>query len=614
MSTLARALLAFPSVWASSSGWIFSSVWVFSFVWVFSVPATSLAVAQTGAPLVIEPGTDAARRVAAEGAVRSIPGGWLVERPTAIAWPLEADSIARLVAADELTFEAWALPYPAPDERGLPAPQSARLLALGIDERHRNLAFDIDLEADGEHAVVSWFLRTSETSAEGGPRRTAEVELTGRRPHHFALTRAVDGTEHLYVDGRRVAMHALRGTLATWDATATLTLFGEPAAYRAWYGQLHRLALAPRALSEAEVRARSERGPALPAVGWLAATPTRQLALALRGDVLGGDVLSWLENQGGGPLTWRASLQSAPAWLHLGGARLGDLEPGARAPLRLGLRDVPTIPLGRHTAQLVLDIEAPGAPAERLVRAIVIDRLPGADLRPSEADTGPRLTTLETRPEGFTLRRTGEVLEGVHVQGALLIDADDVTLRDVIVDGGDARFAVRVAPGRRNVRIERALLCGGREATLCAGACALRGVRVEPSEGIGLLLLGDVTVERTWVRGGAGDAPAVAIVETGRVGLFEVRIDASGTRSAALAIDSARGPVQGVALERSWLGGGVYTLAVTDGGHGAPTGIALRDNVFSGGEREGTILAVSTADWHCSGNTFASSGLPVRME
>ncbi|MEZ6018303.1 MAG: LamG-like jellyroll fold domain-containing protein [Planctomycetota bacterium] len=571
-----------------------------------------------GAPEGAPKRTDQAIQGHVEG-LRFVPGGVYVDRPTWASVALPKDALRAFQASNEFTLEAWAMPLAPLVEPGLPRPTSSRLVSLGTDGRRRNLA--LDMTRDGARVELAWWVRTTATTDEGGPIQTTSVDLRERGPHHFALTRSASGVETLYVDGAAVTSVQRPGALASWDLAATLALFGEPDVYRPWRGAVQHLALEPRALDVREVAQRSALGPfrgqTAAARGWLRIEPSRPAALDVGAATLSGDVLTWLDNPGQGPLRWHAELQDAPAWLDLGGASSGTLAPGQRQPLRLIVRhdELAKATVERMQCALVLTTEQHDATAsERIVREVRIARDLDADRRPGEHDTGPALIALDERVGGFTVRTTGAVIEGLHVSGPILIDADDVIVRDVVIDGGDARYALRVVNGRRNVRIERAWIKGGRVATCAATGCALSNVRIEAADGVGLLSLGDVTAERCWIEARQGPNAAIAVRRGANTSLFELRIDAAPECAAALAIESTLGSIDGVSLEASWLGGGQYTLAVNDGGFGRPTRIAVSDNYFFDGATQGTVLGGSTEGWHWSGNTFAQSGLPLSLD
>lgn len=560
-------------------------------------------------PLVVPPGVPH---------VRAIPGGLTVEGPVTVALGQPPQAWLDARSSEAFTLEAWVAPTRAESGAASPREGVARLVGYGTGARRRNVALDVT--ARGDSLELGWFVRTTATSDEGAPRFGATVSRASDAPVHVALVRSPQGDEALYVAGERVASASRAGSLEAWDATAAVSLCGEPDVHRPWLGEVYAVAFVARAMPEAEVRARVAAGPDRPVEGWLRVTPV-DLRLDLAGAQLTGDVLVWLENPGLAPLSWEAELRDLPALVRIGGPASGTLAPGARAPLRLGARagEAGHLPIGRHHGALGFAVGARATEgpvvqaASRFEHAVVFDCSSGRDLRPGLLDTGPRTPPSQHVAQGFTARAPGEVIADLHIHGPLLVDADDVTLRDLVIEGGDARFALRLAEGRTGLRIERVTVRGGHEATLCARSFTARDSRFEAGAGFGALLLGDCTLERSWIRPGAGTAPLVMLADEGRVRFFEVRLEATPESDAALVVRSERGVIRGVALERSWLGGGAYTLQVVDGGFGAPEAIALRDNTFLGGAREGAVLAASTAGWHGSGNRFAFSGLPLEL-
>ena len=470
----------------------------------------------------------------------------------------------------------------------------------------------MDVTADGATVTVQWFVRTTETSAEGNPRHSASFPRP-TRPFHLALVRTSDGIERLAVDGREVAALPRAGSLGAWDQGAALCLFGEHDAYRPWRGALHHMAVVPGAASAAQVAALAARGPEVPELGWLDTEPAGLLSLDVAGEHLAGDTQIGLVNRGRAALRWRAELVAAAPWCHLAGPLSGELAPGARTTVRLAVErgSLPTEGM-RSAGALHFECESGGA-TERLVRSFTASWTPSGEGWPNAADTGPRRPPLEARAAGFTVRAGGAVLECLAIDGPLLIDADDVLLRDLTIDAGTARYGLRIAPGRKNVRIERTLVRGGVEATLAASGAWLSDVRIEAGPGYGALLGSDVSLQRVWIDAAGPGQAAVALCGGEGVDLVEVRIDADPARAAALALTPDRGAVRGVSIERSWLGGGQITLLATAGLYGSPEGVTLLGNRLTQPAAEAAVSLVGADGWRAERNVFAATGTPLAL-
>jgi len=579
-----------------------------------SIPVLLLTLAP---PLLAPSDVERPPRIALEPAelappatVRAIPGAWLVERPALVPLP-GGPAIARAArASGAFTLTAWLHPEVPLVAPGVPQPVSARLIAFGTDERSRNLALDVT--TDGELVSVAWFVRTTASSDEGSPRHSASFPDPGQ-PFLLALVREPDGTERVAVDGREVAARPRPGSLANWDERAELCLFGERGAYRPWRGALHHLTLAPGATWIGELAALAARGPEVPEVGWLDTEPQGPLGFEVAGEHIAGDTHVALLNRGSAPLLWSAALADGPAWCTLAGPTSGQLAPGARATLRFGVeRSVLPAEGARSAAVLQLDVESLGA-TSRLERPLMTQWSPAGEGWPTTADTGPARPPLTARGAGFTVRTAGAVLECVSVDGPLLIDADDVLLRDLTIDAGAARFGLRIAPGRKNVRIERVHVRGGREATLVASGAWLTDVRVEAGPGHGALLGGDVSLQRVWIHAEGPGPAAVAVLGGEGIDLIEVRVDASPERAAAVALEPKHGAVRAVSIERAWLGGGEVTLLASDGHFGPPEGVTLLGNRFTAPPVAAAIQAAGSATWRAVDNRFAATGSPVSL-
>ena len=203
-------------------------------------------------------------------AVDWIPGaGLAVERATILQ---TSGPAARLIEAcrtsGEITIELWITPA-AVRKHGEKGPNRILTVSGGSDERNVTI---------GDQYVqdVNFYetrLRTTATNRNGLPSRISEVGAVAAERTHVVFTRAADGRESFYLNGRDRPADLWRrkvedanpepvgGDLSNWDQRFRLALANEiPKGKRPWLGTYHRVAIYARALSAEEVRGLYARG------------------------------------------------------------------------------------------------------------------------------------------------------------------------------------------------------------------------------------------------------------------------------------------------------------------------------------------------------------------
>ena len=555
----------------------------------------------------------------------AVPGGWWFERSGPVEQPLKNGGLAAIAARGAFTLELWVRAVAPLERPGVEAPNCSRIVNLASGGRHRNLALELAWLDDGSTALA-WYVRTSQSTNEGTPRYLAPAAGITTGLQHVALTHDATGVERLYIDGELMAEHSRKGDLSNWSDDANLHLGGDPDAYRPFRGELQGLALLPRALRAGEIVERAASLPGAASSGWLRTTPWAGVEFELQGERLSGDTTLRLENAGRAPITWTAIALETP-WLRLSGRHQGSLQPGELTSLELSVDAVERSKLaaGVHRGRLRIDV-LEGEQRESREHWVRLRVAQNRDDRPGASTTGPRPGATLTQHAGFTIRKAGTVIDGVRVDGPLIIDADNVTVRNFIVDGGPSRHALRVVAGRRNVRLERGLVTGGTQAAIYGQNLTVQGVRVGGRAEIGVVLMGATALDGCWIDCDDAFGPALQIAGGTATFLHAVRIDASPNRAAAIEIVPETSRVAGVVIEDCWLGGGRDTVSIRAEGHGAPSEIVLRNNTFLTKPRGLAIRMPLVAETNTeqgdpglspnsrprvSGNVWASSGLAV---
>ncbi len=147
----------------------------------------------------------------------------------------------------------------------------------------------------------------SDSAVRKTQRASVNTELT-----HVVYTRDKAGRAVFYIDGVAVQTEHIRGELSVWDDDFRLALGNELTGDRPWLGQLHRVALYPRALTAGEIARSAETGYGKSPAGPVALYAFDHGTGRIVKDISGAN----------GPLDLRIEDPSAVQWLDGGGLRI----------------------------------------------------------------------------------------------------------------------------------------------------------------------------------------------------------------------------------------------------------------------------------------------------
>lgn len=263
---------------------------------------------------------------------------------------------------------------------------------------------------------------------------------------------------------------------------------------------------------------------------------------------------------------------------------------------------------------------------------------PGPASGPTSTTAGkPRLkppgpTTTGVLPQGrelarrgpLTIETAGQVVEGQDIRGALVIAADDVTVRQSRVTTGDYT-AVTVRPGYRGVIVEDVEIVGQEGcavglAGLEGGAFTARRLNVSGCAD-GIKPGDDTLVENSWIHdmrvvlpgpGRPDQSHNDGIQVSGPLRNVTIRgnnFQNVGTNSSIQAKDDFGGGIDGLLIDGNWLEGGGYSLYIWN-----TTNVTVRDNRF---RRSATYGAASILNnggpFTQVGNVWDDNGEPLRL-
>jgi hypothetical protein len=227
---------------------------------------------------------------------------------------------------------------------------------------------------------------------------------------------------------------------------------------------------------------------------------------------------------------------------------------------------------------------------------------------------------------GIKVTKDGTVVENLDIRGNVVIDAQDVTFRNVRVHSTSSAYSFNAYRGTSGVTLEHVEVVIGN----CANA--------------GLSLRSDATVRYSKITG-CGDG-----IKAGGGGLYEynyIAVAKSGSSSkhldgiqgsgasnytirnnvinvppsvggnSAIFIQAYDGssdrPISNIRVENNWLDGGNYTVFVHAGKSGTSgliSDVRVDDNRFGTDHRYGALTMKSGAT--ASGNVWDATGLPIR--
>lgn len=213
--------------------------------------------------------------------------------------------------------------------------------------------------------------------------------------------------------------------------------------------------------------------------------------------------------------------------------------------------------------------------------AVPARRFPTAD------DTGVRQGLTLERSGPLTVTTPGTVLDGLEINGPLVIDADGVLVRNVRVLSAGARYPIRVMEGRRGVRIEDTEIVGADvacEVGLYGEGFTATRVEISGCQD-GVRMGSSTTIEDSWVHdlratdGSHNDA----VQSLGGIGIAVRRNRLEGTTtsgapaSASIQLDGrVNGQLADVVVTDNFISGGAYALRI----YNASGRVEVTGNVF----------------------------------
>ncbi len=557
------------------------------------------------------------------GAVNWLPGGLSISSPTLLATSGPATRITQSIqASHEITVEAWLRPA------NLNQDGPARLFGISNGPSLRNFTLGQGLWGPQPKDTFNMRLRTSSTDMDGMPLLTTSAGSASTALQHVVYTHRADGTSRIFVNGQVSSELQLDGQMDNWDANYRMAVAGEIGASRPWLGELYLMAIYDRALSADEINQNRLFGSGAEEVGQLSVTPNAEIQVTA---TLGSDIYINVDefdvsNQGGASLQWTAEVDQS--WLSLGGTG-GDLGPnqGSTSTIQLDEAQIMALSPGSYTAvaQFTNNTSEYGTTAKNIRLRVVNESEPGTGERPGPHNTGPTDPGALQNVGGMTITQDGTVVENVFVHGTIVVEANNVTIRNFKIDPGGTPYAIRATNGNTGLLIEDGELMNVSSAHVYGGNFTARRLNLHDSGGDGFKCTTDVLVEECWVHH-LGTAPgAHSDCNQSRWGnnfvfrrnFMDLPIDIGQPykQNAAFIMQTGDGPIDNILIEDNWLDGGNFTVYIENKvppagssrpNYGDPTNARLINNRFGRNFRYGVLN--TTGYVFISGNRWDDTG------
>lgn len=225
--------------------------------------------------------------------------------------------------------------------------------------------------------------------------------------------------------------------------------------------------------------------------------------------------------------------------------------------------------------------------------------------RPGPCNTGPTNEAILVPSETIKVTTDGEVIENVFVKGMIKIYANNVTIRNFIIDADSTWYGIRIYDDAKGLLIEDGEIFNYLSASVGTAAnFTARRMNVHESEGDGFKAGDNSIIESCYIHhiGKQIDAHADGIQIVGgknikiRGNYISSMGDGTGNTApspyqfhAAIIMQCNVAPVDSVWVVNNWLDNGSYTINGAEKDFGTPTNVFIHNNHFGGFPQYGYI-------------------------
>lgn len=228
-----------------------------------------------------------------------------------------------------------------------------------------------------------------------------------------------------------------------------------------------------------------------------------------------------------------------------------------------------------------------------------------------------------TRSDSLTITEDGTVVDGLHIRGTVTIAANDVTVRNTLVQGGGPLYPIQVESGTTGTLIEHVEVDNLGDAgigILFSGSGTVRYADIHSAEDGIRIQSDDVTIEYSYIhdlqRQPGGHHDTVQIRSGDNVTLRGNNLQpyvasTDDSMNAALQIGSLAGNdrISNLLVIENLMNGGNFTI--NGGGRNEVDSARYTDNQFGRDFQYGPVGNLQHSVWESS-NVWADTGKPVR--
>ena len=499
----------------------------------------------------------------------------------------------------EITVEVWLRP------QNLTQDGTARLVGISKGATMRNFTLGQGLWEGQPADLFNMRLRTTGTDLDGMPLLSTPAGTASGAIQHLVYTRNKAGDTHLYVDGEVAAQGNTPGDMSNWDSSYHLAVAGEMGATRPWLGDLFRISVFSSAFTQEEVLQNRANGSGATDQGHLAVAPLANTSvIAVKGEGIVHSDRPWvLTNIGAQEFEWAVTEDSD--WLSIQ-PQTGTLGTSSRESLELKFDEEAIAALEVGTYKTTVTFENKSTRLGTCERTVILQvNAPGTKdgrgSKPGPHNTGPKDPTILEPLGPMTISKNGTVIENFRMTGMLIIRADNVTLRNFVIDGAGSRYGIRCSFNNKGIVIEDGEIYNVGSSCVYGQGFTARRLNIHESGGDGFKTGSGSIIEDSWIHH-IGTAPSAHAdgnqTRSGkslifRGNFFDVPIDigAPYKSNASLIIQTGLGAIDDVVIENNWLNGGNFTLYITDkgNGYGPPTNVRVENNRFGRDYRYGVL-------------------------
>lgn len=290
---------------------------------------------------------------------------------------------------------------------------------------------------------------------------------------------------------------------------------------------------------------------------------------------------------------------------------------------------------GRHTVQIALVNDFRSSACDRNVHIgfAAMEFTGNAAARPGGGNTGvPAGTRLTVHNGDINITADGTVIDGWDIHGFVRVNASNVTIKNSVIRGGDAkgvgRAIVQAYGVHPNFVIQDSTLVPDFPSLWLDGldGAHFTALRVNVSGVVdSIKVIGDdVTIRDSFLHGNRhytndpnhpdGISHDDSIQFEGGTNFLAQHNTIEGAYNAGWMVTQNWGRSSNMRMIGNWIGGGGCTVNLSEKGKGPITGVVLQDNQFGPSRLDCAVIAPTTSTPTMRNNVYEGTTTPVTVK